>query len=78
MRYLVLIALLLALGGCSTKNIRVGGMICPEGHSDQMISRDFLECRAYDEKAAQKASWPKKVPSECFECLEERGYKIGE
>ena len=78
MRYLVPIVLLLALSGCSTKNIRVSGMICPEGHSDEMVSRDFLECRAYDEKAAEKASWPKKIPTDCVECLEERGYKIAE
>lgn len=78
MRYLVPVAVLLLLGGCSTKHFRVSGMICPEGHTEGMVSRDFRECRAYDEKAAEKASWPKKLPVECIECLEERGYKIAE
>lgn len=72
---LVPAAVLLLLAGCSSKNIRVSGMICPEGHTEQMVTQDLRECRAYDEKAAEKASKPKLSP-ECIECLEKRGYEL--
>ena len=75
MRTLILCALLLFLSGCSGKNIRVGGMICPDGHTEQMINRDMRECRVYDDEAAAKASLPK-LTEECVECLKKRGYEI--
>ena len=78
MRYFIpVIALLLLLSGCSSKNMRVSGMICPPGHTEDMVNRDFRECRAYDEKAAEKASKPK-LSYECKECLQNRGYEIEE
>ena len=67
------------LAGCTTKNLRIGGMICPPGHTEQMVHQDFRECRVYDDKAAAKASQPKlksDLTPECIECLEERGYTV--
>jgi len=83
MRIASTLILLLAIGlaGCSTKNIRVGGMMCPSGYSQDQINRDMHECRFYgpaEEEAAGKASFPKEVGPECVKCLEERGYKITE
>ena len=77
MRYLLMTAAaVMLLGGCSTKNsLKVGGMICPPGHTEEMVHQDFSECRAYDEKAAERASRPKLSP-ECVECLRERGYTV--
>jgi hypothetical protein len=78
MRLSVMIAaVLLLLTGCSTKHLRVSGMICPEGHTQEMVHQDFSECRVYDEKAAERASNPN-VPQECMECLIERGYRVDE
>jgi hypothetical protein len=71
----VLIGALL-LGGCTGKNIRVSGMICPPGHDEQMVHSDFKECRAYDEKEADRATYPKQLDRECKECLLKRGYTI--
>ena len=77
---LIVLALLGALwfGGCSSKNIQVSGMICPPGHTEQMVHEDFRACRAYDEKEAEKATFPKTLDQECKECLIERGYKVEE
>jgi outer membrane biogenesis lipoprotein LolB len=73
--FLVLAAMLFLFAGCSSKNVRVSGMVCPEGHTEQMVTQDLRECRAYDEKAAEKASRSKLSP-ECIECLKKRGYEI--
>jgi hypothetical protein len=76
MRMTLLAATALILtAGCADKQLHVGGMICPEGHTEEMVHEDFRECRAYDEKAAERASRPK-LTEECKECLEERGYKV--
>ena len=75
---LSLLAIILAalfISGCETKHIRVGGMVCPEGHTEQMVHRDLSQCRYYDEKAAAEASKSKIAP-ECIECLQEKGYLI--
>jgi hypothetical protein len=77
MRYLLMAAAaLMLLGGCTSKSLKVGGMICPPGHTEEMVHQDFRECRVYDEKAAERASRPKQVPQECIECLQERGYTV--
>lgn len=76
--YLLFIALLPLFWGCQTKSLTVSGMICPPGHSEQMVSADFRECRAYDEKEADKATFPKSIDKECKECLLKRGYSIDE
>ena len=77
MRASLLFILMLGLfaSGCQTKHIRVGGMICPEGHTEQMVHRDLSQCRYYDEKAAAEASKSKIAP-ECIECLQKKGYMI--
>ena len=75
------IAAFLLLTGCSGKNIRVGGMMCPAGYDQQRIDQDLRECRFYgpnEQEAAQKASLPKEVEPECIRCLEKKGYKITE
>ena len=71
-------AVMLLLAGCGTKNMRVSGMICPPGHTEQMVHSDFKECRAYDEKEAKQATYPKTLDSGCQECLVKRGYRISE
>ncbi len=71
----------LLLGACSTKTVRVGGMMCPEGYTTEQINHDLRECRFFgpeELKAAQKASLPKEVEPECVKCLEAKGYKIVE
>jgi hypothetical protein len=76
-----LILALLVVTGCSTKNVRVGGMMCPEGYSQEQINQDLRECRFYgpaEDEAAAKAAYPKEVEPECIKCLEEKGYKITE
>ncbi|MEA3372649.1 MAG: hypothetical protein U9Q62_03045 [Campylobacterota bacterium] len=79
MRYILFVlTAILFISGCSSKNIRVSGMICPPGHSEQMVHSDFRECRAYDEKEAEAATYPKTLEGECKECLLKRGYKIDE
>jgi hypothetical protein len=75
------LAAVLLLGGCSSKKIRVGGMMCPEGATPAQVEQDLRECRFYgpaEMEAAQKASLPKEVEPECVKCLEEKGYKITE
>jgi hypothetical protein len=77
----VFLASIAVFSGCSTKNVRVGGMMCPEGYSQEQVHRDMHECRFYgpeEEAAAAKAAFPKEVGPECVKCLEERGYKITE
>lgn len=69
-------ALVLTISGCATKEVRLGGMICPEGISESQMHADLKACRYYDYEAATRASQPKKVPSECIECLEQKGYRI--
>ncbi len=64
---------LLICSGCSSKNITVNGLICPSGHSEEMIQNDFQECRYYDMEAIEKSSRPK-IDEECLRCLEEKGY----
>ncbi len=64
---------LLLYSGCSSKTITVNGLICPEGHSEEMIQNDFKECRYYDMKAIETSSRPK-IDEECLRCLEEKGY----
>ncbi len=81
MRMVMLIAMTgwLLLAGCSMKNVRIGGMMCPEGYSQEQIDRDMRECRFYgpaEDAAAAKAAFPKEVKPECAKCLEERGYQI--
>lgn len=79
--YMILITTLLFLGGCSTKNIRIGGMMCPEGYTQEQINQDLSECRFYGEqeqREAQKAAFPKEVQPECIECLEAKGYELTE
>ena len=82
MRFAALVLLLLAVfGGCSSKYVRVGGMMCPEGHSQEQINRDMQECRFYgpaEDEAAAKAAFPRDVEPACIKCMEERGYKITE
>ena len=75
---LFMLTALLFISGCSSKNIRVSGMICPPGHSEQMVHQDFRECRAYDEEKAAEATYPKTLEGECQECLIKRGYEIEE
>lgn len=76
MRFVLLAATtLLFSAGCADKQLHIGGMICPEGHTEDMVHQDFRECRAYDAEAAERASQPK-LTEECQECLEERGYKV--
>lgn len=78
---LLLLGVLLLIGGCSAKNIRIGGMMCPEGYSQEQIEHDMRECRFYgpaEDEAAAKAAFPKEVKPECAKCLEEKGYKISE
>lgn len=78
MRTILLALAVLTITGCSTQDLRVSGMICPEGHTEEMVHRDFRECRVYDEKAAERASYPKQLAPECVQCLEERGYTVDE
>ena len=77
MHYITSVGIMLFLfSGCSSKSMKVSGMICPPGHSEQMVNSDFRQCRAYDEKEADKATYPKSLDSECKECLLKRGYTI--
>lgn len=65
----------LLLTGCAQKQLVVNGMICPAGHSEELIRSDFRECKVYDLEAATKAS---KAPLtiECQKCLENKGYRV--
>jgi len=75
-----LVLLLGALGamafiGCAEKQLVVNGLICPAGHSEELVKADFRECKVYDLEAATNAS---KAPLsvECQRCLENKGYRI--
>jgi len=72
----ILLAMAILAGGCSSKNMRVSGMICPAGLDENRIQSDFRSCRAYSEKEAEKATYPKRLSQECQECLVKRGYEI--
>lgn len=74
---LLAVTALLLTAGCADKQLHIGGMICPVGHTEEMVHQDFRECRAYDKKAAERASRPG-LTEECQECLQERGYKVDE
>lgn len=76
MRMIWIAALAAILGGCASKDIRITGMVCPVGVSEAQMRADLNECRLYDYDAATRASQPKVVPSECVECLEQKGYRI--
>ena len=67
--------LILTLCGCSSKQLMINGMICPEGHSEARAKADFTACRYYDLKDADKASTTN-ISVECKECLEKKGYTI--
>ena len=71
-----IIALSLVAAGCA-KQFTINGLICPAGHSDELIKADFSECHYYDLDAATKASRPP-ITIECQKCLESKGYKIEE
>ena len=43
MKSLLFLGVLLLVGGCSSKNIRIGGMMCPEGYTNDQIERDMRE-----------------------------------
>lgn len=69
------ISALLFLSGCAEKQLIVNGMICPAGHTEELIQADFKECRYYDLKAATEAS-KAPITIECQKCLESKGYKV--
>ncbi len=75
MKTTLLLVSVLALfySGCSSKNMTFNGMICPAGHSEELIQNDFRECRYYDMKAIETSATPK-IDEECLKCLEEKGY----
>lgn len=75
--FMALFVVMLLGTGCTTKHLRIGGMVCPPGHTQDMVYKDFSECRVYDEKEAERASRVK-VPDDCIECLTERGYRVDE
>jgi hypothetical protein len=65
----------LSVTGCAQKHLVVNGLICPAGHSDELVKADFAECRYYDLEAAAKAS-KGPITVECQKCLESKGYTI--
>lgn len=68
-------AMTLLAAGCAQKRLVINGLICPEGHTDELIKADFRECHYYDLKAATEASMPP-LTIECKTCLEKKGYKV--
>ena len=66
---------LIVLTGCSTKDVTLNGLICPDNHTQQMVQRDLSECHYYDEKAVKNSATPK-LSDKCKECLIKRGYEI--
>ena len=78
----ILLLLVVGLTGCSSKNVRVGGTMCPEGSVVAPgTDPSQQECRFYgkdEEKAAAEASYPKGTQPESGKTLEEQGYKITE
>ncbi len=77
MKIILLFTSVLALfySGCSSKNTTVNGLICPSGHSNELIQADFRECRYYDMKAIEASATPK-IDDECLKCLESKGYVL--
>ena len=72
---------LIVMSGCSSKNLRIGGMMCPAEYSQEQVNKDMHECRFYgpaEDAAAAEAAFPREVTPECIKCLEERGYQISE
>jgi len=65
----------LVLVGCAEKQLVVNGLICPAGHSEELVKADFRECKVYDLEAATNASKPP-LSVECQKCLENKGYRI--
>ncbi|MEA2110755.1 MAG: hypothetical protein U9P71_01775 [Campylobacterota bacterium] len=61
--------------GCSSKNMTVNGLICPAGHTNELIQADFRECYYYDMKAIEVSATPK-IDEECLKCLEAKGYVL--
>ena len=78
----MVLALLLGLSACSTKDVRVGGTMCPEGSVvTPGTDPQRQECTFYgpaQEKAAAEAAYPKGTTPESEKTLEEQGYKITE
>ena len=73
----VLYFFMLLLVGCSSKNVEINGLVCPDNLTEQMVQRDLSECRYYDEKRiAEKSKAPLSI--ECQECLKKKGYEIKE
>ncbi len=72
---LAIIALSVLAVGCAQKQFTLNGLICPAGHSDELIKADFAECHYYDLDAIAKASQAP-ITIECQKCLESKGYKI--
>ena len=75
MKYLIFLLPLLIFSACSTKNVKVNGLICPAEFSQERVHKDITSCKYYDEKAAAKASKSQIKPA-CKECLESKGYKL--
>ncbi|MCK9371863.1 MAG: hypothetical protein M0P91_01590 [Sulfuricurvum sp.] len=69
------ITMTLLAAGCAQKQLVINGLICPQGHTEELIKSDFRECRYYDLKAATNASMPP-LTIECKTCLEKKGYKV--
>lgn len=76
-RTLLLTATLLLLAACSSKDIDINGLICPENLSINQVQKDLSQCQYYDEKKAAEAS-ESPIKVECRECLEEKGYRLEE
>lgn len=80
----VMLLLLLGLSACTSKNVQVGGTMCPEGNVVKPANdSNQQECVFYgpaQEKAAAEAAYPKGTTPEGEKTLEEneRGYKITE
>ena len=71
---LTLFALLFFVG-CSSKNLEINGLVCPDNISEQMVQRDLSECKYYDEKRiAERSKSPLSI--ECQKCLKKKGYEI--
>lgn len=66
---------LLILTGCSTKKFTVNGLICPDDHTEQMVTHDLRECKYYSQEDAEKSATPK-LTEACKKCLLEKGYEI--
>jgi len=75
-RLMILLIPVLIFQACSSKRVRVNGLICPEGYSTpQQVQKDLTECDYYDEKKAAEAS-KSPIKPDCLECLEKKGYEL--